>query len=56
MLQFGTWNSRGLYGKINRLLEYIDAYDLDFVFVTETWWDSRRRDPRCMVDNKVSKW
>lgn len=54
-LKFGTWNARGLYGKIDRLLEWMEEDDLDFVFITETWWDSRRRDPRCMVANNMQK-
>lgn len=53
-LRFGTWNARGLYGKMDRILEVIDENDLDFVFVTETWWDSRRRDPRCVLANNVA--
>ena len=42
------WQGRGL-------LELLEERDLDFVFVTETWWDTRRRDLRCAVGNNAAK-
>ena len=50
-LRFGTWNARGLDKKIDGVIELIDENDLDFVFVTETWWNSSRLDPQCMLAN-----
>lgn len=52
-LRFATWNARGLFAKIDVLIEAMEALELDFVFVCETFWDRKRRDVRGMVDNNI---
>jgi len=48
-IRFGTLNARGLQGKIDTIDRLITKYDLDFVFVTETWVDTRNRPFRGIV-------
>ena len=52
-LRFATWNARGLEGKVDTLLCAMKNLELDFVFVTETMWDRRRRAVKGMVDNNI---
>lgn len=52
-LRFATWNARGLFSKIDVLVEAMEELELDVVFVCETFWDRKRRDVRGMVDNNI---
>ena len=47
----GTLNARGLASKIDCINDILLQYDLDFIFVTETWWDSRRRPGKSFIHN-----
>lgn len=49
--KIGTLNARGLFTKIDGINELIIKYDLDFIFITETWWDKKRRPGRSFIHN-----
>ena len=47
----GTLNARGLNTKIDCINDILIQNDLDFIFVTETWWNAKRRPGRSFVHN-----
>jgi hypothetical protein len=52
-IKFGTANARGLKTKIDALIDLIEVNDLDFIFVTETWWDSKNRAGRGVLEHNL---
>jgi hypothetical protein len=49
--KFGTLNARGLASKIDSINDIMIQNDLDFVFITETWWNAQRRPGRSFTHN-----
>ena len=47
----GAWNAGGLMRKLAALTRRIEELDLDFVFVSETQWEARNRDPPNCISN-----
>lgn len=50
-LRFGTFNAGGLNRKLGLVMRRIVELDLDWLFVTETQWEERNRDPPNSVSN-----
>jgi hypothetical protein len=50
-IKFGTFNAGGLRRKLSDIMQRIVDLDLDWVWITETKWEERIRDPPCSVSN-----
>ena len=53
IVKFGTANVRGLKTKIDALITMIEKNDLDFLFITETWWDAKNRTGRGIIEHNL---
>ena len=47
-----SWNAQSLNNKANVLLELIEDSDIDFGFISETWFHSDKNDITALVQDK----
>ena len=52
-VKIGAWNAGGLHGKLADILQFIKEHDMDWVFISETQWEVKNRDPKGAVSSQL---